>query len=39
MREITITLLDPDITCFEISLDPDQLAVVDQDPHLCPLCF
>ena len=35
-------MLNPDITWFENSVDPDQLASgkpADQDPHCFPVCL
>ena len=39
---LTLVMLDPDTSCSENTLDPDQLAsqkLADQDPHVFPLCL
>ena len=39
---LTFTMLNPDLFCFENIVDPNQLASLkpaDQDPHCFPLCL
>ena len=41
-KNSTLTMLNMKISCFEYSVDPDQLAsqkTADLDPHCFPVCL